>query len=362
MVQASCLRACHDYILKRNIGRGKVFGNKWMSKRKPSWTLLYLWATVLTVLQIKPVRFNQWLRWDGTKDIHNYLPVAGGPLSPVQPSPAPACQGRCLRHVMRQPPVWHDKRVLEHLRTRIEEAPRTPGHFPNPHHPPWANLPSHSIIETYIRNVLQTKEGGVFVEVGAQDGLWLSNSWWLEAARGWRGLLVEADPHNYLHLRASPRTSRTLPVCVTTGLRVKQDKLIRTRFPSNTTEEVYCNQKGHSKLFKYATKSDVGFGETWTSTCFPLFSVLVAAGYRQVDLLIFDMYGGGFEMTSEFLSLNAAIGKKFYAKVILYQDNELQQFFNMEDLQASFQQQGYKLIQMTQFHYLAVSLDAFIIQ
>lgn len=64
--------------------------------------------------------------------------------------------------------------------------------------------------------------GGVFVEVGAQDGLWLSNTWWLEAERGWRGLLIEADPQNYLNLRMAPRNSTTLAACVTASLLTKQ--------------------------------------------------------------------------------------------------------------------------------------------
>ncbi len=62
----------------------------------------------------------------------------------------------------------------------------------------------------------------MFVEVGAQDGLWLSNTWWLEAERDWRGLLIEADPHNYHRLRMSPRNSTTLSACVTSGLFTSQ--------------------------------------------------------------------------------------------------------------------------------------------
>ena len=62
----------------------------------------------------------------------------------------------------------------------------------------------------------------MFVEVGAQDGLWLSNTWWLEAVMGWRGLLIEADPHNYLKLKNSPRTAVTFQGCVTPSLLTTQ--------------------------------------------------------------------------------------------------------------------------------------------
>jgi FkbM family methyltransferase len=39
-----------------------------------------------------------------------------------------------------------------------------------------------------------TFENGFFIEVGGNDGLSQSNSYWFERFRGWRGLLVEAVP------------------------------------------------------------------------------------------------------------------------------------------------------------------------
>lgn len=41
-------------------------------------------------------------------------------------------------------------------------------------------------------------ENGFFVELGANDGVTQSNSLYFEKYRGWRGLLVEPAPQNYL--------------------------------------------------------------------------------------------------------------------------------------------------------------------
>lgn len=38
------------------------------------------------------------------------------------------------------------------------------------------------------------QSGGVFVEAGAYDGYWQSNTYWLERFRGWTGVLVEPVP------------------------------------------------------------------------------------------------------------------------------------------------------------------------
>ncbi|WP_372572815.1 FkbM family methyltransferase [Ruegeria jejuensis] len=41
-------------------------------------------------------------------------------------------------------------------------------------------------------------DGGFYVELGANDGITQSNTYRLERSRGWKGVLVEPAPHNYL--------------------------------------------------------------------------------------------------------------------------------------------------------------------
>lgn len=52
------------------------------------------------------------------------------------------------------------------------------------------------------------QHGGVFVEAGANDGISQSNTWYLEAYRGWSGLLIEPVPE----LAALARRFRRAPV------------------------------------------------------------------------------------------------------------------------------------------------------
>lgn len=53
------------------------------------------------------------------------------------------------------------------------------------------------------RKVLEyvSREGGYFIELGANDGLSQSNTMLLEEKFGWRGLLIEAIPHKYFECR-----------------------------------------------------------------------------------------------------------------------------------------------------------------
>ena len=48
--------------------------------------------------------------------------------------------------------------------------------------------------DVLVDRLLNGKRAGVFVELGAYDPIYLSNTYFLEMKRGWSGLLVEAQP------------------------------------------------------------------------------------------------------------------------------------------------------------------------
>ena len=66
-----------------------------------------------------------------------------------------------------------------------------------------------------IEEVYKGKKGGFFVELGAADGLFDSNTYILEKRYGWRGLLIEPNPVNFAKI-AGPhkRTSTAVPLAV----------------------------------------------------------------------------------------------------------------------------------------------------
>jgi len=51
--------------------------------------------------------------------------------------------------------------------------------------------------DQFIDSHFLSKRNGVFVDIGAHDGIHLSNSYFLEVNRGWTGLCVEANPDVY---------------------------------------------------------------------------------------------------------------------------------------------------------------------
>ena len=65
-----------------------------------------------------------------------------------------------------------------------------------------------------IRKALKDKENGFFVECGAYDGETRSNTLVLERFRGWKGLLVEADPLNFSKMLQKNRRAYLTPTCL----------------------------------------------------------------------------------------------------------------------------------------------------
>ncbi|KAB7498052.1 hypothetical protein Anas_01871 [Armadillidium nasatum] len=54
---------------------------------------------------------------------------------------------------------------------------------------------------------------GKFIEVGAQDGEFMSFTLWLEQVMGFEGLLIEPNPVDYPKLRARKRSSYSINAC-----------------------------------------------------------------------------------------------------------------------------------------------------
>ncbi|KAI9030548.1 hypothetical protein DFJ74DRAFT_702840 [Hyaloraphidium curvatum] len=67
--------------------------------------------------------------------------------------------------------------------------------------------------DSLVYSLLGNQSNGFFVESGALDGVWDSNTLFMETV-GWTGLLVEGNPLNFRKLRASRRTSWMAGVCL----------------------------------------------------------------------------------------------------------------------------------------------------
>jgi FkbM family methyltransferase len=117
---------------------------------------------------------------------------------------------------------------------------------------------------------------GCFVDVGANDGVTDSNTYWLEK-QGWNGICVEPDPRLTRTLRAN-RDAKTTVLALAAGSDIAATFYLAD-LPawSGTTPP-----KGHSEPYTVAMNR--------------LDAILESCGYKQVDLLSIDTEGTELEV------------------------------------------------------------------
>lgn len=141
----------------------------------------------------------------------------------------------------------------------------------------------------YEHEFYKDKEPGVFLEIGALNGVTGSNTLFYERVFGWKGILVEGNPSNAAALQTSPR-NRTARFSVAT-CNIPDDHT-----PGNLT--FTGGGKSVATTIEHAAPS---FLERWKDAlgkdrvkvpCVPLQYMIDATGLWDIDLLSVDVEGG----------------------------------------------------------------------
>lgn len=130
---------------------------------------------------------------------------------------------------------------------------------------------------------------GVFLEIGALDGVLYSNTFSFEHALGWRGILVEAQPHNGAVLRKANRSRAavfTIAAC---------------QIPDLASPGELRFSKDGGPVATDLDHAAPSFLETWAGwlgeghlpvPCIPLQYLIDATGLWDIDLFSLDVEGG----------------------------------------------------------------------
>lgn len=161
------------------------------------------------------------------------------------------------------------------------------------------NLPMYAsesgqdhFIDTTIFN---TKKGGVFVDIGAFDGVHGSNTLFFEKFRGWTGLLVEAAPKHFakcVEWRGQPCVQAAVSdqngidsfVEVTKGLEMMSGLI--SSFPKEVIEMFETGRMGETRVLPVETVR--------------LDTLLKQHALHQIDYLSIDIEGGELAALRDF--------------------------------------------------------------
>ncbi|XP_020290568.1 uncharacterized protein LOC109858082 [Pseudomyrmex gracilis] len=141
---------------------------------------------------------------------------------------------------------------------------------------------------TAIREILNDKKNGFFIECGAYDGETRSNTLFLERFNGWTGLLIEADPINFTKMLRKNRRAYLSPTCLgviekpVVASFLMARNVGRLHEPENTT---------------VTNSPDVAYtGEHTRVQCFPLALYIAALGIKTVDYFSLDVEGSEIDI------------------------------------------------------------------
>ncbi|XP_050728435.1 uncharacterized protein LOC127004591 isoform X2 [Eriocheir sinensis] len=126
------------------------------------------------------------------------------------------CAQECLERYFQGAPRSNDPALLEIVRQRyIFPPPRRPNTDPfDIDEPVWSKLADWNLMQQRLLQIWQGQAPGVFVEVGASDGEFMSQTLVLERNLSWTGLLVEPDPRAFAIMQQRRRNAWTSSACI----------------------------------------------------------------------------------------------------------------------------------------------------
>lgn len=156
---------------------------------------------------------------------------------------------------------------------------------------------AYEFCQKVIKDIFEGSTPGFYVEAGALDGEFLSNTLPLEKERGWTGLLVEADGDMFGELLGKKRRAWASHSCLATRAHAHTGILIKYVRQNNFQDE-FSNHAARA----HASLLDATGGATLDGSkpghpvyepvqCIPLATLLLAINITHVDLVSLDVEG-----------------------------------------------------------------------
>ncbi|XP_064080440.1 uncharacterized protein LOC135197266 [Macrobrachium nipponense] len=197
------------------------------------------------------------------------------------------CADECLERYFSGPPrTIKDPDVISLVKDRyLDPPPSDPDTTPyDIYRPVWRKLVDWYKVQENLREIWKDRAPGTFVEVGAADGEFMSQTLMLERNHGWEGLLIEPDPRSYKILRERKRNAWTTSLCVHLDL-ISSMKFWLRDLEEDLPEHFLQLLMARSKLETETLTGDEERGRTIRVKCMALTPILMAANMTSIDLL-----------------------------------------------------------------------------
>lgn len=182
------------------------------------------------------------------------------------------------------------------------------------------------------RHLLARLEHGTFVDVGAHDGVTLSNSWFFQREREWSGVCIEPNPNVFPQLCAN----RAPATCVQTAIGIGTGTVpfrVITGYAEMLSGVDHAYHPRHRARIEREVERHGGSVAVIDVPIRSLDAVLEEAGLQSVDLLSIDVEG------AEPMVLDTIDLRRFGVRVVVVENN-----YRSWEIARRFHAQGYQLM------------------
>jgi len=176
-------------------------------------------------------------------------------------------------------------------------------------------------LESFLR-LLPPKQKFTFVEIGAHDGISLSNSKFLDSKKDWTGVCIEANPSVYEKLIKNRPSCHCLNVAVsnTDGEVIFQVNTGHTEMLSGL---VSSYSRKHKKRIEKELKKYGGTSKLHAIHSLRLETIVVNERVGDIDILMIDVEGGEFSILESInftkVKINSILIERNYSSRPIYQ-------------------------------------------
>ena len=179
--------------------------------------------------------------------------------------------------------------------------------------------------------VFGKKEGGVFVDIGANDGITLSNTYFFEKNRGWTGVCIEPLPDAFKKLEQN-RNCILVNACISPDEGYK-DFLSITGHAEMLSGLIEKYDQRHMERIDAEINYHGGSKDIIKVPCLSLKSLLLANNIENIDYCSIDTEGGEYEI------LESIEFKEIEIKAFTVENN-----YENEKIKKLLSSNGYKMV------------------
>lgn len=179
--------------------------------------------------------------------------------------------------------------------------------------------------------IFHGKQHGIFIDVGAHDGISYSNTYYFEKELGWRGVCIEPHPKNF-DLLSKNRTASCYQVCAGNGIGTTH--FLEVDGAPEMLSGIYdFYDPQHLARIQKEIVMNGGSSELILMPLRTISSILEEEKLFEIDFISIDVEGG------ELAVLEGIDFDKFHIKYILIENNQYPDFF--DNVKSYLNTQGY---------------------